>query len=77
MKTNNSSNPLQLSRKEFEEYKTKNKYVNKPYEFYRVYPLLNHKHQGELTIFVRTNQNPIDIMKEATKLLEEEMKDTQ
>lgn len=72
---NKENNPLYMTRKEFEEYQKKNKYCNKPYEYYRVYPILNHKHQQDLIDFLRTNQNPIEIMKEVTKLLEKEIEE--
>lgn len=67
------NNPLYMIRKEFEEYQKDNKYCNKPYEYYRVYPILNHKHQQDLVTFLRTNQNPVEIIKEATRLLEIEI----
>ncbi len=70
---NKENNPLYMTRKEFEEYRQKSKYCNKPYEYYRIYPILNHQHQQDLIIFLRTNDNPIDIMREATRLLEEEL----
>lgn len=66
------NNPLCLTRNEFEEYKRDHKFCNKPYEFYRVYPILNHKHQQELNAFLRGNPSPVDILKEAARLLEEE-----
>lgn len=66
------NNPLFMTRKEFEEYQQNSKYCNKPYEYYRIYPLLNQKHQQELNIFLRSNNNPIELIKKASKLLEEE-----
>jgi hypothetical protein len=64
---------MNMTRKEFEEYKKNSKFCNKPYEFYRVYPILNSKSQKELNIFVRTHNNPVDIIKECARLLEKEL----
>lgn len=66
------NNPLYMTRKEFDEYKENNKYCDYPYEYYRLYPLLNHKQQQELIVFMRTNKKPIELLKYCTKLLEEE-----
>lgn len=67
-------NVLSMTRKEFEEYKKNSKFCDKPYEYYRLYPILNHQHQQDLTIFIRKNNNPVDIIKECARLLEEENK---
>lgn len=64
---------MSMTRKEFEEYKKTSKFCNKPYEFYRVYPILNRKSQKELNIYVRTHDNPVDIIKECARLLEKEL----
>lgn len=71
------NNPLYMTRREFDEYTKNSKYCDKPYEYYRVYPLLNHKHQQELTIFLRTSKNPVKIMEKATNLLKEEINEVQ
>lgn len=65
-------NNLCMSRKEFEDKKEKHKYWNKPYEYYRVFPILNRGSQQKLIVFIRTNNNPVDIIKECARLLEEE-----
>lgn len=60
-----------MTRKEFEEYKKSNKYIDKPFEYYRVLPLLN-KNKEKLIVFARENKNGISILKKAIELLEEE-----
>lgn len=68
------SNIIGMTRKEFENYKKNAKYIEYPYEYYRVFPILNHQHQKDLIVFMRTNNNPVDIIKECARLLEEENK---
>lgn len=68
------SNLIGMTRKEFEEYRKNSAFCNKPYEYYRVLPILNKKHQEDLIIFIRNNKNPVDIIKECAKLLEQENK---
>lgn len=69
---NKEESPFCMSRIEFEE--NRKKHWDKPYEFYRVFPILNHEHQKELLIFLRDNQDPVAIVKEAARLLEVETK---
>lgn len=69
--TNKQENPFCMSRFEFEDNNEDNRW-KRPYEYYRIYPILNKESQKKLLVYMRKNNHPVDIIKECARLLEEE-----